>query len=45
MSDYIHFLMLVCATMATGVVVIGCAGLMAFGVLALRNMVRDELDL
>ena len=45
MDSYIHSLLTLCATMATGVVVIGCAGLMAFGVLALRNMVRDELDL
>jgi len=45
MSDYMHFLMSVCATMATGVVVIGCIDLMVFGVFALWNLVRDELDL
>ena len=45
MDSYIHFLMIVCATMATGVVVIGCIDLIVFGVFALRNLVRDELNL
>ena len=45
MDSYIHALLTLCATMATGVVVIGCIDLIVFGVLALRTMVRDELDL
>ena len=45
MDSYIHALLTLCATMATGVVVIGCIDLIVFGVFALRNLVRDELDL
>ena len=45
MDSNIHFLMLLCATKATGVVVIGCIDLIVFGVFALWNLVRDELDL
>jgi len=44
MSDYMHFLMSVCATMMTGVVIIAGIDLIVFGVFALLNLVRDELD-
>jgi Flp pilus assembly protein TadB len=45
MDSYMHFLMSVCATMMTGVVIIAGIDLMVFGVFALWNLVRDELDL
>ena len=45
MSGYLHSLLTLCATLATGVVVIGCIDLLVFGVFSLWNLVRDELDL
>lgn len=45
MSSYIHFLLSVCLTMLTGVVIIGPLGAMVFLALLFWKMLRDELNL
>ena len=44
MTEYLQFLMAICFTMVTGVVIVGCFGLMMFWGLLLWNMVLEEFN-
>ncbi len=44
MTDYMHTLINICFTMVTGVVIISCFGAMLFLLLAIWNLIQDNIE-